>query len=179
MANNPVVVVTGDPLWQSVGISIVGTLGALFVAYVIYRFTRKDEDKRLTKVLQDERTQRQEERTFLALQEIRTALAELGPVLAQRNAPRFIRDPAPPIPEMIERLQQVVHLQHVHLHGPDRDACGRLSAVTTDWRKATPGEEWRTWTNDLNDFLDGAARYFTARIKGEVASMPSKPSWSQ
>ncbi|SNR99132.1 hypothetical protein SAMN06272737_1585 [Blastococcus mobilis] len=71
---------TGDPFWEQALVSFLGTFGALGVAIVVYRLTRNDEGKRLTRVLDSERTQRREERAFLAMQEIRTALSTLAPV---------------------------------------------------------------------------------------------------
>jgi hypothetical protein len=179
-SDSVVVMTTGDPFWEQALVSFFGTLGALGVAYVIYRLTRNDEDKRLTRVLDNERIQRREERAFLAMQEIRASLSALGPVIAQRNSMFFPgRDGGPSIGDMVDDLRHVVHLQHIHLQGEERDACGRLYAVTTDWQKAEAGNQWRAWTDDLNDFLDGMARYFSARIKDEPATMPDKPSWSQ
>jgi hypothetical protein len=178
-SDSVVVVTTGDPFWQQGLVSFLGTLGALGVAYVIYRLTRKDEDTRLAKVLENERTQRREERAFLALQAIRTALAEVGPVMAQRNSMFYPgRDGGPSVGDMVENLRTVIHLESIHLHGDEHDACSLVYTVTSDWTKARAGDEWRAWTNDLNDFLDGTSRYFSSRIKGQPAEMPSRPSWS-
>lgn len=177
-ADSVVVVTSGDSFWAQASVSFLGTLGALVVAYVIYRLSRRDEDTRLKRVLDNERTQRREERAFLAMQEIRTALAAVGPVMAHRNRMPGVRDPGPTIAEMIENLRTVIHLENIHLQPEDRHACALVYAVTADWSKATPGNQWRAWTEDLNTFLDGISDYFSARIASEPGKLPDKPSWS-
>jgi hypothetical protein len=180
VAAEPVVVVvpSGDPFWEQASVSFLGTLGALAVAFVIYRLTRRDEDTRLSKVLDNERTQRREERAFLALQEIRTALAAVGPVMADRNALPMFREPGPTIPDVIGNLRTVIHLENIHLQEAERHACALVYTVTADYSKASPGTEWRAWTEDLNAFLDGVSAYFSARIAGKPGKLPDKPSWS-
>lgn len=180
--SDSVVVVTGDSVWQQVGVSLLGTLGALLVAYVIYLLTRKDEDKRLTKTLEQERVRRQEERGFLALQEIRTALSTLSPALAERNKGPIGFSSGPSIAELVEYLTEVIHLQHVHLRGKEYEACDRLYAAGITYLKDAPpaaGPERRKFTDDLNDFIHEMALYLTARIKGETAVIPAKPPWSR
>lgn len=173
-----VVVVAGDPLWQQLLVSFAGTAGALLVAWVVYSRTRRDEAQRLKDVLENERVLRREERAFLAMQAIRAALGALGPVMAKRRSLPGFRDDGPSIPELVQELRHVVHLEHIHLHGEERDACGRLYAVTEVWQKSQPGAEWIQRTEDLNGFLDGMTRYFTARIDGLPGSVPAKPSWA-
>jgi hypothetical protein len=157
--------------------SVVATLGALLVALVIYKRTRTDEAQRLTDVLNNERKLRREERAFLAMQEVRAAVAVLGPALARRNELVSGTGNGPRIAELVQELRHVVHLERIHLAGDDRELLDRILSVTGVWEHAKWGEEWRAWTDDLNDFLETVSESLTARIEGNVGAVPQMPPW--